>query len=844
MMRDDILLKLSDLKQGVRHEVQHRYVDVQGRKTTFSRFVVKTLRHLGQCVPALAEAFEAEADTPSLPHLIGQFERYPSMAMPHRMSCVEGLKTWILQAEILIKPPETPQPRQRLASTQQGEAPLNTKALTTLGGIGPKMAERLSQLGIHTLEELIYYVPRTYLDYHQRKPIAQLSPGELVTVVGHVSSASASMLKNGKLALMKLTVLDGTGRLQASWFVGVNSAKRFAALKDQHEAKFPKATQVMLSGQVKFQFGKLSMDRPAIEILTYADTDEPSGNMASSQSIHAGRIIPIYALTQGLSLRFLRTLIHQALTSHVTPQGLQDPLPEGMRAQYALMPLHKALEAIHFPASMEQAENARRRLVFDELFYLQARLALMKQRVQSSHDALLLTQKPDGLVSRFLQSLPFTLTGAQCRVFSDICHDLSRTQPMYRLLHGDVGSGKTVISCLALLMAVENGYQGALMAPTEILAEQHYRKFQQWLTPLGVKVGLFVGKHGQKIRKITHGELESGQIQVAVGTHALIQDDIQFEKLAVVVVDEQHRFGVRQRSLLKSKGLEEGKSPHLLSMTATPIPRTLAMTLHGDLDVSTIDELPPGRQPIITKLTHSLREAYSIIARQVVEGRQAYVVLPLIEESETVSAKAATTEAEHLQSQVFPHLRIGLLHGKLKPDEKQAVMDAFAQGQLQVLVATTVVEVGVDVPNATVILILNAERFGLAQLHQLRGRVGRGEHASVCLLQTDSKNPETLARLHIMEETQNGFIIAEKDMEIRGPGELLGTRQSGLPDLILADLIQDRDILEQAREAAFTWVGLHSKLSAENIEYPPEDRALVSMITQKSEAAWQLISAG
>jgi len=528
----------------------------------------------------------------------------------------------------------------------------------------------------------------------------------------------------------------------------------------------------------------------------------------------------------------LRKAIHQALQDYL--DSIIDPMPSEILKRYQLMGLREALQQIHFPDSKALATTARERLVFDELFYVQLRLALIRQQYKRSVKGLSLQFKPEGYAEQLKQMLPFDLTGAQKRVLEDIARDIASEEPMYRMLQGDVGSGKTIVAILTLLAAVENGYQGALMAPTEILAEQHYRKCIEWLTPLGLKAGLFVGKSGARERKMLRQSLLNGQIHVAVGTHALIQEDVEFASLGVVVVDEQHRFGVRQRTLLKSKG----NHPEMLTMTATPIPRSLAMTMHGDLDVSILDELPPGRTPIKTVLlTHSqIAKAYQLIRQEVVKGHQAYVVFPLIEESETLSAKAATSEAERLQQEVFPELRIGLLHGKMRPEEKDSIMQRFASGEMDILVSTTVVEVGVDVPNATVMVIENADRFGLSQLHQLRGRVGRSSYQSYCVLVSDSKAEATLTRLSILTESEDGFYISEKDLELRGPGEFLGTRQSGLPDFVLADLIEDKATLEKAREAAFA--------IANNPDYLPQHPELFDMVYQKTDDTFSVLGSG
>ena len=518
-----------------------------------------------------------------------------------------------------------------------------------------------------------------------------------------------------------------------------------------------------------------------------------------ASNLNMARIVPIYTVCENLSVKTLRKAIYNAIQLY--KDSIKDILPEYLREKYDLLDKKTAIEQIHFPENQELLEKARFSLIFEELFIVQLKMVRLRNE-NNKHSAVSLEIKRDGLVQKFIDSLPFELTGGQKRAVNEILNDLHSERPMARLLQGDVGSGKTVVACIMLLAGVENGYQGAIMAPTEILAQQHYNNLVSWLTPLGLSVGLFLGSQGKKVREKFQTDLRNGQTNIAVGTHALIQDSTDFNNLGAIVVDEQHRFGVKQRNVLKKKS----QNPQMLTMTATPIPRTLALTVHGDLDLTIIDELPKGRLPIKTSLTSSHKSVYELIKKEVESGRQAYVVYPLIDESETLSAKAATKEAERLQSEVFPEMKIGLLHGKLKNDEKEQVMSDFKDGKYNILVSTTVVEVGVDVPNATVMVIENAERFGLSQLHQLRGRVGRSSLQSYCVLVSSSRSQETRERLGIMTQTNDGFVIAEKDLQLRGPGEFLGTRQSGLPDLIISDIVRDAEILEKARYEAISFI--------------------------------------
>ena len=549
----------------------------------------------------------------------------------------------------------------------------------------------------------------------------------------------------------------------------------------------------MVSGTVKLNSydGMLTLDKP-----TYSIMDD---EVLAENNLNIGRLVPIYTLSENLNVKTLRKAIYNVLELY--GNDIETVLPQYLVDKYHLMEKKDALRQIHFPDDKEKLDVARFSLVFEEFFLIQLRLALLREENNKNLQSIPLEIKKDGLVMRFINSLQFKLTGAQQRAVNEILNDLNSTKPMQRLLQGDVGSGKTVVATIMLLAAIENGYQSAIMAPTEILAQQHYNNMSKWLEPFGIRVGLFLGSIGKKQRAVSETNLRNVQIDIAIGTHALIQDSINFANLGAIVIDEQHRFGVKQRLALRKKS----QRPQILTMTATPIPRTLAITMNGDLDLTIIDEMPAGRKPIITTMLNSRKQIASLIRKEVNEGRQAYIVYPLIDESETLSAKAATKEKEIWENEVFPEFKVGLLHGKLKNDEKEDVMNRFKNREYDILVSTTVVEVGVDVPNATVMVIENAERFGLSQLHQLRGRVGRSELQSYCVLSSSSRSQETLARLDIMTQTNDGFVIAEKDLQIRGPGEFLGTRQSGLPDMIIGDIVNDSKILEMARSEAINF---------------------------------------
>lgn len=643
-------------------------------------------------------------------------------------------------------------------------------SVVNVRGIGPSMAEKLANLGINTIFDLITHFPRRHIDYSTLKTINRLEYGEEVTIIGTVRETRSRKAKGGQ-PIVQAVISDSTGAIQCTWFN-----------QPWLERNLTSGSIIMMSGKVDQYLGRTVMTSPEWE-------------MVDREQLHTGRLVPVYPLTAGMTAKKMRTFVKQALDYWA--RRIPDHLPHNILQRQNLMPLGAALSQVHFPDSKERFEQAKNRLAFDELFFVQ--LGLMNQRREwQSQRALALRITEDWLES-FINALPFRLTNAQRRVLADVLGDVTNETPMNRLLQGDVGSGKTVIAGAAIAAAVEAGSQAALMAPTEILAEQHARAMESLLP--NFKVKLLTGSMGPGEKQEVYDGLVSGEVMAVVGTHALIQTNVMFKQLGLVVVDEQHRFGVEQRLALRQKG----HNPHVLVMTATPIPRTLALTLYGDLDLSVIDELPPGRQPVATKwIRPQERErAYSFIRAQIQQGRQAFIICPLVEASESSEDKSAVEEHERLQKNVFPEFKLGLLHGRMKSEDKDAAMQDFYLGKTHILVSTSVVEVGIDVPNASVMLVEGANRFGLAQLHQFRGRVGRGEFKSTCLLLADTSTPEAKERLTALESTNNGFVLAEKDLELRGPGEFLGTRQSGLPDLKMAQ-VTDLPTLEKAHKEAIT----------------------------------------
>jgi len=766
-----------------------------------NRAVIGGLENLAEIWQEEAQAeIEGETQVEQVDYVVDLLTHYAKADQSRRAQMVGDILDQLEQTAETRLPPRRPplykpgtpavqaasaaasQPAPPAPSAERPSTGLDAPA-TTLPGISTAYASRLKRLGIETVGDLLHHFPHRYDDYSTLKPINRLEYGEETTIVGTIWETHTRQTRGGG-SIVSSIIADASGTIEAVWFNQPYLTKQLRA-----------GRRIVLSGKVDEYLGRLILQSPAWEPL-------------ERELIHTGRLVPIYPLTQGISSRWLRRLIKRVV-DHWAPR-LEDPLPEAVRERAELMDLPTALRQIHFPDDQEAAERARHRLAFDEFLFIQLRM--LQQRKQWQGQQGVPIPRNQALLDAFLQSLSFQLTEAQQRSLDQILIDLTQPRPMSRLLQGDVGSGKTVVAAAAMLMAAAAGRQAALMVPTEILAEQHYRGISEllanaadWGMARPISVMLLTGSLQRVERGKVYTALASGEADIVVGTHALIQQHVTFKSLGLVVVDEQHRFGVIQRNALRQKGI----APHLLVMSATPIPRSLALTIYGDLETSVIDELPPGRQPIQTRwlLPRERERAYAFLRHQIEQGRQAFILYPLIEESDKVEARAAVEEYERLQQHVFPDLRLELLHGRMKGKEKDAVMTRFRQEEIDILVSTSVIEVGIDVPNAAVMLVEGADRFGLAQLHQFRGRVGRGAHQSYCLLLSDAASPDdpktknTWERLKAIEETQDGFLLAEKDLELRGPGDFFGVRQSGLPTLRLASLSNVR-VLEQARAEA------------------------------------------
>jgi ATP-dependent DNA helicase RecG len=663
--------------------------------------------------------------------------------------------------------------------------------LTYVKGVGPGRAAMLEAKELRTVEDLLFYFPFRYEDRGNVKPVSQLAPGEMATVIAQVHSAKMAGLRRKDLGLFEAMFTDSSRAfVRGKWFHGKYLA----------DVLMP-GVKVAIFGKVEYDSysGELTMLHPEMELLSGEDDEGPS-------ALHVGRIVPIYEAVAKISARVLRTLIHNTLAAL---PAIDDQLPASIRQRLAMPDRHAAIREAHFPADGADLRllnsfrsQAHFRLIFEEFFWLECGLALKRNKARLMPGIAF--ELNDRVRAQIKAMLPFKPTGAQKRVLREIAEDMAASRPMNRLLQGDVGSGKTIVAAEAGVIAVENGYQVVVLAPTEILANQHHIYFKQLFAKLGYVVALITGSFSSREKTQLKKLVAEGLAHVVIGTHALLEKDLEFHRLGLAIIDEQHRFGVMQRFELTRKSA----TPDVLVMTATPIPRTLALTLYGDLDVSVIDELPPGRKAIVTKHVSNdrIEQVYSFVKTQIDAGRQAYVVYPVIEESETQAMKAAEKMYEHLSREVFPSISIGLLHGRLPPEEKEQVMERFKRCEIQILVSTTVIEVGVDVPNATVMLIEQAERYGLAQLHQLRGRVGRGGEQSYCILVTERLNETGRERIRTLVDSNDGFAIAEMDLRLRGPGEFAGTRQSGIPSLRIASVIRDREILEVARREAVDFV--------------------------------------
>jgi len=673
---------------------------------------------------------------------------------------------------------------EKISELKEAVAKLNLP-VQYLKGVGPKMAERFAAKKITTVEDLLFFLPRTYEDRREIRKINRLEAEKIQTAVGTV--ISSQYRHYGKKKILETVISDGTGNLTAKWFKGQMSYLL---------GIFKKGTKVIFTGEVRPDYSGKQMIHPDYEILDEKDEDN---------LLNFKRIVPIYSETEGLHQKYFRKVMNFALENY--SRYVASPIPDSICDKRNLINIHEALLSVHFPGNNEEVEKyvssrseAHRRLIYDEFFFFQLGMAIKKSgRILDKGISFHIGGK---LMEKFYSILQFELTAAQKRVIAEIQKDMSEGKAMNRLLQGDVGSGKTIVSMAAMITACENSYQAAIMAPTEILAKQHFENISSWCEQLGLKAVLLTGSMSNAFRNEALQQIREGDANIIVGTHALIQESVNFHKLGFVVIDEQHRFGVMQRATLRGKGI----NADVLVMTATPIPRTLAMTVYGDLDVSVIDEIPPGKKPVHTvALPETKRgKVYQNIRAELAKGHQAFIVYPLVEESETLDLKDATNMSKHLQQVIFPDYRVGLIHGRMKEKEKDEVMKEFLNNKIQILVSTTVIEVGIDVPRASLMIIEHAERFGLSQLHQLRGRVGRRDIQSSCILLADYKcSADARKRLKVMEKTTDGFVIAEEDLSIRGPGDFLGTRQSGLPDFRIASIIRDARILNDAKEDAF-----------------------------------------
>ena len=805
------------IKAAMDFEIKHQYINAIGNTGDFRTFIRNECR----------KAVLLYRDSQNWQSIFVLIDRYAFLDLPSRMNICKKVIHILNDLEEYYSSEITKEEITKPLAVEEEiidpSLDISKLDIQYFKGVGPALAAKLNKLGVETIEDLLNYLPREHISYSEITNIKDLQIDQDATIMGRINRISAFKSPRSNLIILSIFIKDTSGQIKINKFFQGNSSHFY--LK-QYNAQYPTGAFCICVGKVKAEknSNQKTIHNAVIELISDDFSEEDRSDKA-----HTAKIVPIYPLTEGVSLLNLRKIIHKALKLY--KNNLHEFLPDFVISKNNLIAYDQAIEEIHFPSSLEMKNRAATRLIFNEMFLMQLRFMQLRRHYKKDKQGIKFNCFENGLVDKFINALPFELTYAQTRVFyQEILPDMVSSQPMHRLLQGDVGSGKTVVAFLSLLVAVADGYQAAIMVPTEILAEQHYKKFTEWAQALGLNIGLLLGKQGVKVRREVLAGIKSGTIDIVVGTHALIQESVEFNNLGIVVIDEQHRFGVKQRELLARKASQaddrqlslkndnkESESKNNISveklfMTATPIPRTLTLAMHGDLDMSEIDELPAGRKTIETQIVNKKADAYKLIKSELDKGNQAYIVFPLIDESETLSAKAATVEYERLSKTVFKNYKLGLLHGKLKDDQKDQIMQAFRNKELDILIATTVIEVGVDVPDATVIMIESSERFGLAQLHQLRGRVGRNDKQSYCLLASGSSSQTSRERLAIMEKTNNGFVIAQEDLRIRGAGDIVGLKQSGLSDTALQGLVDQEELLVYARNSAKQLVDTNPEL--------------------------------
>ena len=763
------------LQKSLTFEIESDFINILGKERFFNEYVVEKLKHLDQL-----ELNEKTID--KLGEFRELFIKYNDLDIPKRKKLLIDTRKFLLK---LTNYYDFTKNKNSLISNK-GVYSLNSD-VSIIKGVGKILKANLNQIGLFNIRDIMEYFPRTYLDYSKKVKIINLRPDNLYTCTGHIKKFFIYRSKTkSNLSIMSIVIYDESSSIKITKFFYGKRFRSFSFFQSQKD-KFKPGLKLAVSGKVKkTEYGRTFVD-PQIEILNNSDGD----------LYFSGKIFPIYTLNENISsINYIKLIKAILPCANVYP----DVLNVQKQKLYNLISIKDSLLNIHLPRNQSLLIEAKKRLLFDELLLLQLRF--IKKRSNREKACLIknTSKSKNLLLDNYLSNIPFELTSSQINVLNEIKFDLSSTKPMSRLLQGDVGSGKTVIAIASLLYNVEQGFQGALMVPTEVLAEQHYQNLIQNLNFLDISVEILTGNTSQKKRKKLLTDLVNGQINILVGTHALFEEKVIFNSLGMVVIDEQHRFGVGQRNKL----LKKGENTNLLSMTATPIPRTLALSIYGDLDVSQITELPPGRIPVKTQIIRQkeLTELFTNVQKEIYSGRQAYVVLPLIEDSEKLNLNSAIETHKYLSSNVFKEFNVGLLHGKLNSEEKHKILCSFSKNEINILVSTTVIEVGIDVPNATIMLIYNSDRFGLSQLHQLRGRVGRDSNLSYCYLITDDENNFSNKRLKVLEESNDGFYIAEKDLEFRGPGQVLGFRQSGLPDFVLDNLPNNKDLIDKARQEA------------------------------------------